>query len=77
MYTNLYLVEKLDRQHRQQFLDAAAQDRRGAQLLHTRQHIVQHVIQAIKASVRFGMSRSGACVLGSPAPEAERLAGAE
>ncbi len=77
MYTNLYLVEKLDRQHRQQFLDAAAQDRRAAQLLHTRRCIAQHVIQGIKARLTFGTSRSRACVLGPPPPEAERLAGAE
>jgi hypothetical protein len=37
MYTNLYLVEKLDRQHRQDFVDQAARDHTAIQVSNKKQ----------------------------------------
>jgi hypothetical protein len=54
MHTNLFLVEELTRQRRQQFLDAAAQERVSAQLPRTRWRVVQHIFQVLKARMKGG-----------------------
>ena len=54
MYTNVYLAEELARQRRQQFLDAAAQNRLSAQLPRTRWRSVQQIFQVLKARMKGG-----------------------
>ena len=55
MYTNLYLVEELARQRRQQFLEAAAQNRLSAQRPRKRWRITRHVFQVLKARMKRSM----------------------
>jgi hypothetical protein len=43
MHTNLYQVEKLDRQHRQQLIDQAAHDRSVSALKTTRSHMMKRM----------------------------------
>src|SRR5689334_19070860 len=51
MHTNLFLAEELTRQRRQQFLEAAVQDRLRAQLPYTRWRSVQRIFQLLKATM--------------------------
>jgi hypothetical protein len=48
MYTNLYLVEKLDGAHREDMLQEAAHDRRSAGLRRTKAYLMR------RAAVRLG-----------------------
>ena len=49
MYTNLYLVEKLDSAHREDMLQEAAHDRRSAGLYRNSTHLAWHTAGTLGA----------------------------